>query len=133
MSKKGLDASFESQVFRRDFPMILASRRDLASIKSVRLELTAGDTAPFKAGQVLAYDSSSKTYKKYGAVSGSLDASCILFENVDAPASGSTVLERGVFGGEVYKSALIDYEAGVLTDLGGRIITDSDETEILKF
>lgn len=126
---QGLDASTNQSVFRSDYPQVLASRRDLASIKPVRL---AADVDGYEAGQVLAYDSNDGLHKKYGGVSGSLDASCILFNKVDAGATG-TILERGIFGGEVYEDLLVDFDSNAKTDLGGRTINSATGSTILKF
>lgn len=126
--RNGLDATFKGEIFRKDHPMILASLRHLASIKAVRLE-----EGTYQAGQVLAYDSNDGLYKDYSTVSGSLDASCILFADVASADTGDEPLERAIFGGEVFEAKCIDLVSQAKTDLGGRTIVDAEGTEIFKF
>ena len=70
--------------------------------------------------------------KKFSTVSGSLEASAVLFTDVSS-ASGTTALERGIFAGEVYEDKLIDLNSQAKTNLGARTIVDADGTKILKF
>lgn len=127
-SRNGLDATFKGEIFRKDHPMILASLRHLASIKAVRLE-----EGTYKAGQVVSYDSNDGLYKDFSTVSGSLTADAILFADVESSESGDEPLERAIFGGEVFKSKLIDLNSQAETNLGGRTIVDAEGTEIYKF
>ncbi len=128
-----LDAKVNNEIFRKNHPIILASNRHLATIYPVRLK---HDTGGYLAGQVLVRNASTTYYEKYSASSGSYDAACILFEDVDGGEfAGSTgnALARGVFGGEVFKAKLIDYDSGVATDLSGRVITGADGVDVFKF
>lgn len=130
MDRHGLDATFSGQIFRKDHPMVLSSNRHLATLLAVRLAYDAGG---YKAGQILALDTVANQYKKFSAVSGTYQASCVLFEDVSALGSSGTALARGVFGGEVFKSVLIDYDATVKTQFGAREIKDASSIEIVKF
>jgi hypothetical protein len=128
--RNGLDARFEGQVFRKDHPMVLASRRDLASFRPVRLGYNADG---YKAGQVLVRDPSDGYFKKYSLASGTGESACVLFEDVNGESSSGTALARGIFGGEVYTSALFDYVAGSKTLMDARDITDASGVQITKF
>lgn len=131
------DVKFKSPIFRKDHAMILAAKRELASIKSVRLKDISAD---YSAGQVLARNSSTGLYEKYSAVSGTYAAACILFEDVPTQAfdessggGASTSIARGIFGGEVYTDKCIDLSSGAKTDLKGREVVDADSVSIFKY
>lgn len=131
MDRHGLDATFSGQIFRKDHPMVISSNRHLATLLPVRLAYDAGG---YKAGQILALDSVANQYKKFSAVSGSYQAACVLFEDVSALGSSGTALARGIFGGEVFTSLLLDYSATAKTQLGARDIVDSSGVgSITKF
>ncbi len=126
----GLDSTFNAEIFRTDNPVILASNRHLATIYGVRLAYNADG---YKAGQVLSKDTSDGYFKKYSLASGTYPAQCVLFDNVNGPASSGTGLARGVFGGEVFTDKLLDYSANAKTDLGARDINASDGVGVTKF
>lgn len=129
--RKGLDANFNSEIFRKDHPMIIAANRHLASIKAARLEYLADGYA---AGQVIARDQSDGLFKKFSAVSGgSFDTVSVLFEDIRANSATGDVLARAVVGGEVYEGKLLDLNASARTEMGAKSVVDASGTEILKF
>ena len=124
-----IDISFKPQIFRKDFPMVIATNRSSAVLLPVRLEY---DADGYVAGQVLSAGTTPGFFKKYDD-----NAKCILFESVGVQdfdsATGSTTAV-GIFGGcTVYKDKLIDYDANVLADLKGTLIVDATGVETLKF
>lgn len=135
MSKSGIDAEVNNQIFRKDFSAIIAKRRDLASIAPVRL---FGDGNDYLAGQIIARLTSTGQFKRWSAVSGgSYDTPCVLFENVLAYEFDSTVtggaLARAIVGGYVYQAKLIDYNSQALTALAGVNQTDASGIVVTKF
>lgn len=129
-----LDAEFNPQVFRKDYPMILATNRHLASIDSARL---AYDAASYKAGVCLARRTDG-LYVKYtnGGASGTGTAVGFLFAPIDVSEFASTTgtaVERIVIGGELLNSALSGNDATADTTLGARKITGADGVTIYKF
>jgi hypothetical protein len=130
-----LDAKVDTEIFRKDHPIILASNRHLATIYGVRL---AYDASGYKAGTVLGRNSVDGTYAAYSnsASSGLDTAASILFEDVPAelfPATTGTAVARGIMGGEVFKAKLTGLDASAITDLGARTIIGADGVEVLKF
>lgn len=130
-----LDASYSNQIFRKDFPIILACNRHLATLLPVRLAYNASG---YTAGQVLAQNSATLLFQNYvnGGASGTGTAKCVLFQSIDAsefPSATGTAMEQGVFGGEVYDNLLIDADSTAKTDLNGRTFSDSSGTAIFKF
>lgn len=133
-----LDAKTSGQIFRKDHPMILAARRELASLKPVRLAYNASG---YKAGALLARNTVSGLFQNYvsGGASGTGTAACVLFAPVEVENfsdSSDTALERGVFGGEVFQDLLVisgGASGSVLADLSGRTIIDATGVQILKF
>jgi len=129
-----LDAKVKTQIFRKDFPIILATNRHLATILGVRLVY---DADGYLAGTVLARRTDG-LYAAYddGGSSGLDTARGILFEDV-APeefvATTGTAVARSIFGGEVFKDKLIGLDANGETDLGARTIIDASSVSILKF
>lgn len=129
--RKGLDAGFSGQIFRKDHPIVLACNRHLATIRPVRLAYNADG---YPAGQVLARNTSTGYYEKFSAASGSYEAACVLFESLDeGTATSGTALARGIFGGEVFKSKLVDYDSNAKSNLGAREIIDATSSEIVKY
>lgn len=131
------DAKFNSEIFRKDHPIILAARRDLASIKPVRLD---NISAKYDAGQVLVRDPGDSLFKKYSTASGSGDTTCILFEDVEVEefVDGETgvtgsAIARAIFGGEVFEDKLTDLDDSAKTELGGKTIVDATGVNIFKF
>lgn len=126
----GLDSTFNGQIFRKDHPMVLATNRQLATIFGIRLEYNANG---YPAGQVLSKDTSDGLFKKYSLASGTYPAQCILFENIDGPASSGTALARGIFGGLVFTGILTDYSAQAKADLSAKDLSASDGVGVTKF
>lgn len=128
------DAEVNNQIFRKDWPQILALQPHLATLLPVRLGYNANG---YGAGQVLASNGASPpVFNTYSSVSGSNTASCILMDAIDSTEFTSptgTSMGRGIFGGFVYQQNLIDYNSTVLSNLGGKLITDASNIPILKF
>ena len=129
-----LDAKFNNQIKRNDYPIIIALNRHLATLLPVRLVNTGGDYA---AGTVLGRVTASGLYKAYNDSNsdGSEVARCILFEDVlaeDVPASTSAVA-RAIFAGYVFKDKLTGLDAAAIGDLYGKTIVDASGVNILKF
>lgn len=135
------DAKFNGQIFRKDNPLILAMRRDLASFVGVRVVY---DSSGYMPGQVIVRKPSDGLFYKYSAASGgSFDSAMVLFDqatNDDQIAagdglsgvSGATLL-RGLAAAYVYTANLIDYSAGAKTALGAKDMVDSGGVAITKF
>lgn len=130
MGKSVLDAEFKTEIFRKDWPNVIAMRRQDAALQGARLKLEAGGYA---AGQVVARNTSTKLFEKFSAVSGgSYDTVSVLFEDIapfDQPTTGGA-LARIVTSGFVYKDVLLDYDASALS---AREITDSSGVTVVKF
>ena len=129
------DLKFDGEIFRKDRPIILAARRDLASLKGVRLAYNA---AGYPAGQVVARNNVTGYYEKYdnGAASGLDVAVGVLMigrEEEDFASTGDTTVAQMIVGGEVFKDKLTGLDANGETDLGARTIVDGDGTNILKY
>lgn len=125
---------FNPNVTRFDAPAILASRRDLASLKPVELAYNAGGYA---AGTVLGQVTATKLWKAYlaGSSDGSQFPKAILFEDAppaNFPAAGTTSQNVGIFGGEVYYDKLVGIDAGGIAALNGTTWYQNDR-QILKF
>lgn len=135
MGKSVLDAQVNNSIFRKDFPSIIAMRRDLASIQPVRLVLNAGG---YVQGQVLGRivsGGNAGMYDKFSNVSGTSTATMILFENItsdDQPTTGGA-LARGLSAGYVFTDKLIDYSATAKTQLLAKDITDASGINVTKF
>lgn len=132
MGKSTLDAVVNNEIFRKDFPTIIAMRRDLASIQPVRLVLRSEGYLP---GQVLGRISDSGLFDKWSQVSGTADCQAVLFEAIsgdDQPATGGA-LARGITGGYVYTAKLLDYNAQAKSGLGAKDITDASGIGVTKF
>lgn len=137
MSKSAIDATVNNSVFRKDNPIILAMRRDLAVIQPVRLAYDANGYMP---GQILDYKAADGLYYKHSAVSGTLNATCVLFEQVTSDdqltqgASGNS-LARAIFGGLVFGDLLLDNNAGATgsSGLNGRAYKDATGVNVFKF
>lgn len=135
MSKSGIDAEVNNQIFRKDFSAIIAKRRDLASIGPVRLY---DDSNDYLAGEVLARITSTGVFKRWSAASGaSYDSVCVLFENVlayefDATVTGGA-LARAIMGGYVYKDKLVDYDSGAKSAMAAVEQTDASGVTVVKF
>ena len=129
------DARYNGSIFRSDNPMILAARRELASIVPVAL---AYNSNGYLAGTCLARNTTSGQYQAYtnGGASGTGTAAGFLFFNVnpwDFASSADFVLERMVVGGELNSALLTGNDATANTQLGARSIVSATGTTILKF
>jgi len=124
------DASYKDNIFRKDHYMIFAANRHLASIKPIKTQ----STDELKPGQVMARNTSSGYFEKFSAVSGgSYDSACVIIDELSSSEATGTSVLRGVFGGELVKSALSDYDSNANTALGAKEITSGTGTEIVKF
>jgi hypothetical protein len=137
----GLDAYSSGQIYRKDYPMVLAQNRNLAVIGPVRLPYVAGGRT---AGQVLAQYTSGPNvnlfdqYAGSGGASGLGTAAAVLFESIDDDGATGTVLARGIFGGLVFYNALFysgatGLDSNGISNLGARKITDARGVTVLKF
>lgn len=130
-----MDIKFNSEVSRKDIPLIIAKNRHLADIGSVRLPY---DEDGYPAGQVLGRNSVNGQYGKYdnGGASGLDTARCVLLEEVPAERFDSdtgSFLTRALFGGFVFKDNLVDLDANAETDLGAKTQIEADGVSIMKF
>ncbi len=130
-----LDAGFNPQIFRKDYPQIIACNVHLATILGVRL---AYDAAGYNAGVCLAQNSVSGLFQKYAnaGASGTGTAKCFLYAPIDVSEFASptaTVLERGVFTGELLDASLSGNDSTADTQLGARRFAGSDGITIYKF
>lgn len=131
-------SSFSSEIFRKDFPIIIATNRHTAVMLPVRLAYHADG---YVAGQLLAQNSTSKRYVKYNlsGSSGEDTAKAVLFESkpvedFDSTAATGSTMAVAIFGGCVlYKDKLVDYDADALTDLKARLIEDASGTSLFAF
>lgn len=130
-----LDARFNSEIFRKNHPMILAANRHLASLKPVRL---AYNSSGYAAGTVLGRNTTSLVYQAYndGGSSGINVAKCITMDATpveDFDSSTGTCLAVAIFGGEVFEDKLTGLDAAGKVDLGSKSIIDATGVTILKF
>ncbi len=134
MSKTPIDATFSSEIFRADYPFVIAVRRDLASIQPVRLTYSASG---YKAGQVLGLNTVTGLYDKYSAVSGTYSAKAILFEQISGddmlPSASGGSIARAIFGGYVATDKCTDLSSQAVTQLGATQYTDASGLNITKF
>lgn len=130
-----IDAKFNSEIFRKNQPMIIAQDRHLAVLDPVRLAYNASG---YKAGTVLGRNTNSGYYEAYNnsASSGLDTARCVLFEEhpvEDFESSTGTVAAVGIFGGILYKDNLTGLDANGETDLSAKTIIDANSINLLKF
>lgn len=133
-----LDVSFNGSIFRKDFPMVIATNRNSALLLPVRLRY---NSAGYVAGTVLARNTTDGWYEKYddGASSGLNTAAAILFESIlasdfDSTSSTGSTTAVGIFGGcTVYKDKLSGYDSAAGVDLGAKEIIDATGVTTLKF
>lgn len=129
-----LDAQFNGSIFRRSFPQIIATNVHLATLLGVRL---AFDSGGYAAGVCLARRTDG-LFVKYtnGGASGTGTAVAFLYAPVDVsdfPSTTGTVLERGVFTGELVDSLLTGNDATADGQLSARRFTGSDGITIYSF
>lgn len=133
-----LDVKYNSEVFRKDHPMVIATNRQSAVLLPVRVKWKSDG---YKAGTVLARNTTNGVYESYvdGTGSGVGTAACVLFqplaaEDFDAQSSAGSTTAVGVFGGcTVYVDALVGLDAAAKVDLGAREIVDATGVATLKF
>jgi hypothetical protein len=130
-----LDAGFNPQIFRKDYPQIIATNIHLATLLGVRL---AYNSNGYAAGACLAQNSVSGLFQLYAnsGASGTGTAVCFLYAPVDVsdfPSATGTVLERGVFTGELFSNLLSGNDATADGQLGARRFAGSDGITIYKF
>ncbi len=131
-------ANFDSEIFRKDYPIVIATNRHSAILLPVRLAYHADG---YVAGQLLAQNSTSKRYVKYNlsGASGEDTAKAVLFESkptddFDSTASTGSTMAVAIFGGcTLYKDKLLDYDADALTDLKARLIEDASGASLFMF
>lgn len=130
--------NFNSEIFRKNYPIIIATNRHTAVMLPVRLAYHADG---YEAGQILAQNSTSKKYVKYNpsGASGEDTAKAVLFESkasedFDSTAATGSTMAVAIFGGcTLYKDKLADYDADALTDLKARLIEDASGTSLFIF
>ena len=92
-----IDAKFDGEIFRKDHPIILAGRRDLASIKPIRVKFRSGG---YEAGRVMGRVTADGEYNIYNdaAVDGTEVAVGVLFEAIAEeefdPTGSGTLCDR---------------------------------------
>lgn len=136
------DAKFNSQIFRKDNPIILAARRDQAVFMGVRVAYDANGYLP---GQALVRETSSGLFKKWSAASGgSYDSPCVLFDSasdsdqlannggVTSGVAGSSLL-RALMAAIVYTGNMIEADAGFKTALKSKDMVDAGGVGLTKF
>ncbi len=135
-----VDASFNSEVLRRDDPNIIAANRQQAVLLGVRLAYNASG---YLAGTVLGQNSTNKMFYAYNdsGASGIDTAVCVLesivkvtdFVDTTANSVNNSVLAPAIFGATVFYAKLTDLDANAITDLHGRKVTDVTGTDLLIF
>ena len=129
---------FLQPVFRKDFPMPIATNRIGAILLPVQVRY---NSAGYVAGTILARNTTDGLYDAYatGGPSGTGVAACVLFEShapedFTTPTTSGNTQAVGIFGGCVlFKDSLPNYAAGVLTDLSAKLIVDANGVNLLKF
>jgi hypothetical protein len=131
------DANSSTEIFRKDWPQIIAMKRELAIIGSVRLK-DKGSSYP--AGTVLGKYSSgsySGLWSDYssGGASGLNTARAILLETVEdkTGTAASSPLARALFAGVVYEDKCSVLDSTAKTSLGGRSWSDGRNVNFFTF
>ena len=128
-----LTPAFDSEIFRKDYPVVLACNRHLALLLAVNLRYKSDG---YRYGEVIARNTTDDLYDSYSSSGSSgLDtAAAILLESVDfGAATSGTQAAVAIFGGQVYESAVSGLDSGAKTDLNGVSIKDAFGTQIFKF
>jgi hypothetical protein len=117
-----LDGFFNPQIFRKDWPQIIATNVHLATFLGVRL---AYNSSGYTAGQCLALNSSTGLFQNYasGGPNGTGTAVGFLYASVDVsefPSATGSVVERMVTTGELVNSLLIGNDSTADTQLQAR-------------
>lgn len=130
-----LDIKFNGEVARFDYPMIIASNRQLAAIHGVRL---AYDAAGYEAGRVVALNTVSSLWVKYddaSLVAGVAVAKAVLMKPVDVSVfkdNTDSTMGDGIFAGELFEDKLVGLDAAAKVDLMSRSYAVQG-VNILKF
>jgi hypothetical protein len=127
---EALDSKFTAEGFRKNFPLILATNRQHATVIGARLAAQAAALLP---GQLLARNSTSGLYDVYasGGSSGLDTAKGILL--IDADVSATSQVVQILMGGEVYKDNIVGYDSDTPADLNGRVYINGANENIFKF
>lgn len=130
-----LDGFFNPQIFRKDWPQLLATNAHLATFLGVRL---AYNSSGYLVGQCLALNTSTGLFQNYasGGPNGTGTAAGFLYASVDVSefqSTTGTAVERMVAGGELVNSLLIGNDSTADTQLGARRIQGSLGVVIYKF
>lgn len=130
-----LGPEFNGNIFSKNFAQIIAQNRQQAVLMGVGLAYTGSD---YLAGTVLARNTTSGYYQPYtsGGPSGTGTAVAILAEdhlNYEFASSGDVQSAVGIFGGQVFQTALIGLDSGAITNLAAKSLIDGFGVEILKF
>lgn len=138
-SRPGQGPSFNGEVFRRDYKVVIAMKRELAIIRPVRLapKVAAGD---YVAGQVLALYTGGANQGLYvdyldGEANGRGTAAAILLEDLSSVAdteAASANLGTALFSGVVFKDSLIGYDSNAGTDLSAAEWADAGGATLVK-
>jgi hypothetical protein len=133
-----VDLTFNGSIFRKDFPVIIATNRASAIMLALRVRYQADG---YIAGTVMARNTTDGWFQAYddGGSSGINTARCVLFESLavedfDAETALGSTTAVGIFGGcLLYKDKLVGLDANAETDLGAKTIIDASGTTLLKF
>jgi len=131
-----IDSKFDGEIFRQDHPIILAGRRDLASIKPIRVKFRL---TGYEAGRVMGRVTADGEFEIYNnaLANGAEVAVGVLFDTIAEeefdPAGSGTTVARLIVGGEVFKGKLVGLDVNAEADLNARSIIDASGVEILKF
>ena len=136
-----MDAKFNGQIFRKDNPIILAMKRELAAFIGARIVYDANGYLP---GQALVRKQSDGLFYKWAAASGgAYDSPCILFDTCTqydqfadgdglAGASGASLV-RGIIEGIVYTNNIVGADSTFLTALHATAVVDAGGVALTKF
>jgi hypothetical protein len=128
----GLLPNIDNEVFRKDFPLVIARNRHLASIVPVVL---ANVALGYAAGTVLGRNSVSGEYMPYddSGASGEDTAVGVLFNTVDAMSAGTVAGGQMIVRGELFEANLTGLDANGKVDLKSRSVVSGSGDTILIF
>ena len=129
---------YSGSVFRKDFPMPIATNRASAKLLPVMLRY---NSAGVIAGTVLARNTTDGLYDTYvnGGPSGTGTASCVLFESHAAedfstPTTSGNTGAVGIFGGcTLFKTACPNIDSTAETSMGMKEVIDASGVTLLSF
>ncbi len=129
-----LDFFTSTEVFRKNYPMVLANNRQQATITGVRVAYNANG---YLAGTVMARNSVSGYYQAYSDVgaSGIDTAVGILFHDIEVEDFNSltSTAAQLITKGNVFEAKLTGLDANAKIDLGARSVIDGYGNTILMF